>query len=156
MLCLGAAGHYFHRGRVLGAGCLVWATTTTLFSFSTSLPVGAAIWAVNGVGLVRAVGDKQGAQPIRHSCGMAPGTGVLVHSRAAAVPTGWQPAVDDKVCMAVQALVIPNTQSLTADYFPASSRGKAFGTLWLTASLGGMAGSLYATNLGESSGGQLA
>ncbi|KAL4422801.1 hypothetical protein ABPG75_008998 [Micractinium tetrahymenae] len=44
------------------------------------------------------------------------------------------------------ALVIPNVQSLTADYYHASSRGQAFGTLWLTISLGGMLGALYATN----------
>ncbi|PSC76181.1 MFS general substrate transporter [Micractinium conductrix] len=44
------------------------------------------------------------------------------------------------------ALVIPNVQSLTADYYHASARGQAFGTLWLTISLGGMLGALYATN----------
>ncbi|PRW32866.1 MFS general substrate transporter isoform A [Chlorella sorokiniana] len=44
------------------------------------------------------------------------------------------------------ALVIPNVQSLTADYYPSSARGKAFGALWLTISLGGMLGALYATN----------
>lgn len=91
------AGHYLHRGRCLGAGCLLWASTTALFSLTTSLHVGMAVWALNGIGL---------------------------------------------------ALVIPTTQSLTADYFPASSRGRAFGTLWLTAALGGMAGALFATNLG--------
>jgi len=32
----------------------------------------------------------------------------------------------------------------------ASNRGKAFGALYLTGSLGGMFGSLYATNLGKS------
>ncbi len=31
----------------------------------------------------------------------------------------------------------------------ASNRGKAFGALYLTGSLGGMFGSLYATNLGK-------
>lgn len=40
------------------------------------------------------------------------------------------------------ALVIPNVQSLTADYYHASSRGQAFGALWLTISLGGMLGAL--------------
>ncbi|KAI3430502.1 hypothetical protein D9Q98_005097 [Chlorella vulgaris] len=44
------------------------------------------------------------------------------------------------------ALVIPNVQSLTADYHHSSSRGQAFGTLWLTISVGGMLGALYATN----------
>ena len=37
-------------------------------------------------------------------------------------------------------------QSLTADYYHSSSRGQAFGTLWLTISVGGMLGALYATN----------
>jgi len=43
--------------------------------------------------------------------------------------------------------VIPNVQSLTADYYQSSSRGQAFGTLWLTISIGGMLGALYATNM---------
>jgi MFS family permease len=37
-------------------------------------------------------------------------------------------------------------QSLTADYYHSSARGQAFGTLWLTISVGGMLGALYATN----------
>lgn len=47
------------------------------------------------------------------------------------------------------SLVIPTGQSLIADYYHASNRGKAFGAMTLTASLGGMFGSMYATNLGE-------
>lgn len=47
------------------------------------------------------------------------------------------------------ALLIPNAQSLVADYFSALSRGKAFGALWLTGALGGMLGALYATNMGK-------
>jgi hypothetical protein len=39
-------------------------------------------------------------------------------------------------------------QSLTADYYSAGSRGRAFGMLWLTISFGGMLGALYATNVG--------
>ncbi|WPT16723.1 hypothetical protein PSENEW3_00004731 [Picochlorum sp. SENEW3] len=46
------------------------------------------------------------------------------------------------------ALVIPSVQSLTADLHASESRGRAFGTLWLVISLGGMLGALYATNLG--------
>lgn len=49
------------------------------------------------------------------------------------------------------SLVIPTGQSLIADYYQASNRGKAFGALYLTGSLGGMFGSMYATNLGSSS-----
>lgn len=47
------------------------------------------------------------------------------------------------------ALLIPNAQSLIADYFSALSRGKAFGALWLTGALGGMLGALFATNMGH-------
>ena len=47
------------------------------------------------------------------------------------------------------ALVIPSGQSLVADYYTAASRGSAFGALYLTGAVGGMLGSLFATNLGE-------
>ena len=46
--------------------------------------------------------------------------------------------------------VIPSGQSLIADYYIDSNRGKAFGGLFLTGAVGGMLGSLYATNLGKS------
>ena len=46
------------------------------------------------------------------------------------------------------ALVIPSGQSLIADYYPPASRGRAFGALYLTGAVGGMLGSLYATNMG--------
>eukprot|EP00198_Chlamydomonas_reinhardtii_P001999 XP_001691335.1 predicted protein [Chlamydomonas reinhardtii] len=46
------------------------------------------------------------------------------------------------------SLIIPNSQSLVADYYSATQRGEAFGTLMLTGALGGMLGGLYATNLG--------
>ena len=47
------------------------------------------------------------------------------------------------------SLVIPTGQSLIADYYHARNRGKAFGAMTLTGSLGGMFASMYATNLGE-------
>ena len=47
------------------------------------------------------------------------------------------------------ALVIPSGQSLVADYYSSCSRGSAFGALYLTGAMGGMLGSLFATNLGE-------
>ncbi|KAK9845923.1 hypothetical protein WJX81_006083 [Elliptochloris bilobata] len=46
------------------------------------------------------------------------------------------------------ALVIPNVQSLTADYYRAEDRGKVFGTLHLTSAAGAALGGLYATNVG--------
>ena len=46
------------------------------------------------------------------------------------------------------ALVIPSGQSLVADYYSSCSRGSAFGALYLTGAVGGMLGSLFATNLG--------
>jgi MFS family permease len=47
------------------------------------------------------------------------------------------------------ALLIPNAQSLIADYFKPVSRGSAFGALQMTGALGGMAGALFATNIGH-------
>ena len=47
------------------------------------------------------------------------------------------------------ALVIPNAQSITADYYDELDRGKAFGALYMTSALGGAFGSLYATNQGQ-------
>lgn len=48
------------------------------------------------------------------------------------------------------SLVIPNAQSLVADLFVATSRGSAFGMLFLTAQFGAMLGGLFATNVGKS------
>lgn len=47
------------------------------------------------------------------------------------------------------SLVIPNAQSITADYYDELDRGKAFGALYMTSALGGAFGSLYATNQGQ-------
>eukprot|EP00891_Asterochloris_glomerata_P000173 jgi/Astpho2/173/e_gw1.00004.7.1_t len=46
------------------------------------------------------------------------------------------------------AFVIPNAQSLTADYYLELDRGKAFGALYMTSAIGGALGSLYATSIG--------
>eukprot|EP00887_Chlorella_sp_A99_P006616 scaffold3.g6616.t1 len=45
------ARHCLHRGRVVGAGCLLWAASTALFAAAHSLAAGLPIWAVNGLGL---------------------------------------------------------------------------------------------------------
>ncbi|KAG7668874.1 hypothetical protein Ndes2526B_g00583 [Nannochloris sp. 'desiccata'] len=50
------------------------------------------------------------------------------------------------------ALVVPTLSSLVADSTSVGVRGKAFGAMGLTASLGGMAGALFATNVGATSG----
>ena len=47
------------------------------------------------------------------------------------------------------AVIVPNSQSLIADLHGTLERGRAFGTMHLTASVGGMAGALLATNIGE-------
>lgn len=47
------------------------------------------------------------------------------------------------------SLVIPNGQSLIADYYKELDRGKAFGALYLTGAIGAMLGTLYATNMGQ-------
>lgn len=54
----------------------------------------------------------------------------------------------DAAIMVSGAQVIPSGQSLIADYYEAAQRGRAFGGLQLTAALGGMLGSVYATDLG--------
>ncbi|CAD7698676.1 unnamed protein product [Ostreobium quekettii] len=48
-----------------------------------------------------------------------------------------------------QSLVIPNSQSIIADYYPAKARGRAFGTIYFTQSVGEILGSLYAVSLGS-------
>lgn len=45
------------------------------------------------------------------------------------------------------SLLIPNVQSLTADYHDELHRGRAFGVLFMTGALGGALGALYATNV---------
>ena len=49
------------------------------------------------------------------------------------------------------ALVIPTLSSLVADSTAVGIRGRAFGAMGLIASLGGMAGALFATNIGGKS-----
>ncbi|CAK0781097.1 hypothetical protein CVIRNUC_005284 [Coccomyxa viridis] len=46
------------------------------------------------------------------------------------------------------SLVIPNVQSVTADFYSEEDRGKVFGTLHLTSAAGAAFGGLYATNMG--------
>jgi MFS family permease len=46
------------------------------------------------------------------------------------------------------ALLVPCCQSLVADLHPPEHRGRAFGLMQLTGALGGMAGSVFATNVG--------
>ena len=46
------------------------------------------------------------------------------------------------------AAMIPNSQALVADYYPAQQRGRAFGMLLAVGSLGSMVGVLFATNMG--------
>ena len=46
------------------------------------------------------------------------------------------------------SMVIPNGQSIIADSYPETARGKAFGALYLTGAFGAMFGTLYATNMG--------
>ncbi|KAI7839840.1 hypothetical protein COHA_006425 [Chlorella ohadii] len=56
----GIAGHLLHRGRVIGAGCLLWAACTATFAACGSLAAGAAVWAVNGLGLALVLPNTQG------------------------------------------------------------------------------------------------
>ena len=74
-------------------------------------------------------------------------------SRTCEVPCGGAPehlpsAFWDASGARARAQVIPNVQSLTADYYRAEDRGKVFGTLHLTSAAGAALGGLYATNVG--------
>lgn len=57
LLCV--PGHLLHRGRVVGAGCLLWAGCTAAFAACGSLAAGAAVWAVNGLGLALVLPNTQ-------------------------------------------------------------------------------------------------
>lgn len=57
-------GHLLHRGRVIGAGCLLWAACTATFAACGSLAAGAAVWAVNGLGLALVLPNTQ----VRGAC----------------------------------------------------------------------------------------
>lgn len=46
------------------------------------------------------------------------------------------------------ALVIPCVQSVVADHYGEEARGGAFGAMSFTSSLGGLAGGVFATNVG--------
>ncbi|KIZ04451.1 hypothetical protein MNEG_3510 [Monoraphidium neglectum] len=48
------------------------------------------------------------------------------------------------------ALLVPCCQSLVADLHPPERRGRAFGLMQLTGAIGGLAGSVFATNMGAS------
>lgn len=52
-------GHFLHRGHVIGAGCLLWAACTATFAACSSLAAGAAVWAVNGLGLALVLPNTQ-------------------------------------------------------------------------------------------------
>lgn len=66
----------------------------------------------------------------------------LSSSLAAALPS-WA------LAGASLALIVPNAQSIVADYHTPQTRGRAFGVMHLSASAGGMIGALLATNIGE-------
>jgi MFS family permease len=65
----------------------------------------------------------------------------LSSSLAAALPS-WA------LAGASLALIVPNAQSIVADYHTPQTRGRAFGMMHLSASAGGMIGALLATNIG--------
>lgn len=119
------------RGRVIGAGCLIWATFTALFGehppCTPQLPISLLSCAPTA------------SNPCLHS--PPPTCTACTSSLTWALP----------IC-AVNglglALVIPSVQSLIADMNASEARGQAFGKLWLTISFGGMLGALYATNMG--------
>lgn len=66
----GVAGHCLHRGRVVGAGCLLWAAMTATFAACTSLRAGVAVWAVNGLGLALVLPNTQARSMLPGRAGM--------------------------------------------------------------------------------------
>eukprot|EP01024_Parvocaulis_polyphysoides_P057588 TRINITY_DN6137_c2_g2_i2.p1 TRINITY_DN6137_c2_g2~~TRINITY_DN6137_c2_g2_i2.p1 ORF type:complete len:468 (-),score=20.47 TRINITY_DN6137_c2_g2_i2:1666-2901(-) len=72
--------------------------------------------------------------------------GLMTLAFSTAQSVGW-----GMVCWGINgiglAMVIPNYQSLTADYYPEQQRGRAFGTLHMTSYLGGMIGGMFGTNV---------
>ena len=78
---------------------------------------------------------------------------VSSHHRPTSTPTTLPPSPPKAMVYAAfnglgLALIIPCIQSLIADYYPAGSRGRAFGALFLTSSLGQVAGGFFATSVG--------
>ncbi|CAG9462739.1 unnamed protein product [Pedinophyceae sp. YPF-701] len=71
------------------------------------------------------------------------GTCTLLFSLASSVPVGMFVWAWNGIGL---SMVIPSTQSLVADYYSDSTRGRAFGLLYLTGSIGGMLGAVFATN----------
>lgn len=153
---------------MIGVGCWIWAVMTAMFAACNSVYAALPICAVNGLGLV-SVGP--GRFPSLHACmyhayaifhgpaGMPGQSGLsppccqsaigIESNRECNAHLGPLPAPP----LLLQALVIPNVQSLTADYYASTSRGRAFGFLWVTISSGGMLGTLFATNIGEAGAG---
>jgi MFS family permease len=55
----GVASNFAPRGRVIGAGCLLWAAFTALFACTSSLAAALPLVAVNGVGLALVIPSVQ-------------------------------------------------------------------------------------------------
>jgi MFS family permease len=89
-------GNSFHRGHIIGIGCLLWSLCAVTFALSTNLVTALPSWAFAGAAL---------------------------------------------------ALIVPNAQSVIADYHTPQTRGRAFGVMHLSSSAGGMIGALSATNI---------
>jgi MFS family permease len=98
----------------VAAGCLIWGLMTSFIGLSTSLPQVGNSTIPGAVGIRVAV-----KQPAR---------GYMYATAQAMVASG--------VNGLGLALVIPCLQSLTADFHPPESRGKAFGWMFCVSSLG--------------------
>jgi hypothetical protein len=100
------------------------------FAGTHSVFTGCLFWGVNGIGLSLVSWQRD-----------APHALSPVHQSPHCVTL-----YKDPHCSSLQ--VIPNGQSLIADYNDQLDRGKAFGWLYLTGAVGAMLGTLYATNIG--------
>lgn len=55
----GVSSEFYPRGTVIAVGCCIWATFTSLFACTTSLPVAVVLCAVNGLGLALVIPSVQ-------------------------------------------------------------------------------------------------
>lgn len=134
----GLLGQYINRVYVIAAGAALWGAMCMGFSTVHTVAQGLPFWALNGRGASRAT-----------CCGLlkcswrgnpVPAWRCMLHH---ATPTNHPPILPN--CSL--ALLIPAAQSMTADYFPAQQRGRAFGLMHLTGAVGALLGALFATNV---------
>lgn len=115
----GIAGHYFNRVAVLCAGAMIWGTFCAAFAYSTTVY---QVGAQRSVPITRREISNVNCSPLSSSC----------HAECVYFFGSLQGMVFWSFNGLGLALLVPNAQSLIADYYPAHQRGEAFGMLYLT------------------------